>query len=81
MFVARIAGFCVCSMSYCALLCVLSSFAIILIGKTDLVASLRLSSWRLVVVMLVFLTVLWVGLQCAVVVIPHHTHSLFDLKK
>ena len=31
--------------------------------------------------MLVFLTVPRVGLQCVVVVIPHQTHSLVDLKK
>ena len=34
----------------CALLCVHSSFAIILIGKRELGALLRLSSWCLVIV-------------------------------
>ena len=36
--VAPIVGFCVCSMVYCILLCVLSSSAIILMGKRELVA-------------------------------------------
>ena len=31
-------GFCYCSMFYCALLCLRSSFAIISIGKRELVA-------------------------------------------
>ena len=38
-------GFCVCSMFCCTLLCVLSSFAIILMGKREPVALLCLSSW------------------------------------
>ena len=33
-------GFCVCSMFNCTLLCILSSFAIIMIGKRELVALL-----------------------------------------
>ena len=33
--VAPIVGFCVCSMFCCTLLCVLSSFAIILMGKRE----------------------------------------------
>ena len=41
-------GLCVCSMYCCALLCVLSSFATILIGKREPVALLCLSSWCLV---------------------------------
>ena len=40
-----------CSMFCCALLFVHSSFAIILIGKRELIALLRLSSWCLVIVM------------------------------
>ena len=39
-----IMGFCNCSMFCCALLCVHSSFAIISMGKTELVALLCLSS-------------------------------------
>ena len=38
-----------CSIFCCALLCVLSSFAIILMGKRELVALLCLSSWCLAV--------------------------------
>ena len=41
-------GFCVCSMFCFTLLCVLSSFAITLIGKRELVVLLFLSSWCLV---------------------------------
>ena len=40
-------GFCVCSMFCYTLLCVLSSFAIILMGKRELVALLCLSCWCL----------------------------------
>ena len=43
--VAPTVGFCVCSMFCDALLCVLSSFAIILMGKREMVALLCLSSW------------------------------------
>ena len=57
----------------CALLCVLSSFAIILIEKRELVALLYLSSWCLVIVVVLWLllTMPWVGLQCVIVVFPH----------
>ena len=74
--IAPIVGLCVCSMVCCALLCVLSSFAIILIGKRELVALLCLSSWCFVIVIVLwlFLTVPWVGLQCVIVVFPDHTH-------
>ena len=54
-----------------------SSFAIILMGKRELVALLGLSSWCLVIVVWLFLTVPWVGLQFVIVVFPDHTHSLF----
>ena len=69
---------CVCSMFFCALLYVISSFAIILMGRRVLVVLLCLSSWCLVIVI-----VLWLfpaeplyGLQCVIVVLPAHTHSL-----
>ena len=57
---------------------VLSSFAIILTRKRELVALLLLSFGCLVTVNVLwfFLTVLWVGLQCAIVVCPDHTHFL-----
>ena len=49
----------------------------ILLGKRDLVALLRLSSWCLVMVMWLFLAVPWVCLQFVIVVFPDHTHLLF----
>ena len=58
----------------CTLLYVHSSFAIILMGKRELVAWLSLSSWCLVIVVWLFLAVLWVCLQFASVVFPDHTH-------
>ena len=48
--VAPIVGFCNCYMFCCALLCVQSGFAIISMGKRDLVALLCLSSWCLLIV-------------------------------
>ena len=51
--VTPIVGFCNCSMFCCALLCIHSSFAIISMGKTELVTLLCLSSWCLVFVVLV----------------------------
>ena len=74
---APIVGFCVCSMFCFVLLCVLSSFAIILMGKRELVALLCLSSWSLVIVMWLFLAVPWVGLLYLIVVFPDYTHLLF----
>ena len=72
-------GFCVCSMFCCALLFVLSSFAIILMGKRELAALLCVSSWCIVVVivLVLFIMVMWVGLLCVIVVFPDHTHLLF----
>ena len=62
-----------------ALLCVYSSFAIILKMKRKLVALLLLS-YRCIVtinVLWLFLTVPWVGMQYVIVVFPDHTHLLF----
>ena len=63
---------------YCTLLCVLSSFAVILMGKRAQAGCFILyeSSWCLVtvIVLLLFFTVPLVGLQCAIVVFPDHTH-------
>ena len=53
------------------------SFAIILMGKIELVALLSLSSWYLVIVVCLFLAVKWVCLQFVIVVFPDHTHLLF----
>ena len=73
--VAPIVGFCVCSMFCCTLLCVRSSFAIILMGKRE--------RWSLYVVwppgvLWLFITVPWVGLQCVIVVFSDHAHLLFS---
>ena len=71
-------GVCNCSMLCCTLLYDPSSFAIILMGKRELVALLSLSSWCLVIVVWLFLAVPWVCLQFVVVVFPDHTHLLFQ---
>ena len=66
------------SLLWYALLCVHSSFAIILKRKRKL-AALLLLSYRCIVSIMVlwlFLTVPWVGLQCVMVVFPDHTHFL-----
>ena len=70
---------CLCNFWY-ALLCVLSSFAIILKRKRELVALLLLSNGCLVIVnvLWLFLRVPWVSLQCVIVVFPDHTHLLFE---
>ena len=52
-------------------------FAIILMGKRQLVALLSLSSWCLVFVVWFLLAVPWVCLQFVIVVFPDHTHLLF----
>ena len=70
-------GICICYMFCCTLLNVHSSFAIILMGKRELVAWLSLSSWCLMIVVWLFRAVPWVCLQFAIVVFPDHTHLLF----
>ena len=62
-----------------ALLCVHSSFAIILKRKRKPVALLELSYRCIVTINIpwLFLTVPWVGLQCVIVVFPDHTYLLF----
>ena len=71
------------SLFCCALLCVLSSFAIILKRKRELAALLLLSYGCLVTVnvLWVFLRVLWVGLRCVIVVFPDHTHLHFACRR
>ena len=62
-----------------ALLCVLPSFANILKMKRELVA-LLLFFCRCIAtvnVLFLFVTLPRVGLQCVIVVFPHHTHLLF----
>ena len=67
-------GFCVCSIFCCALIGLLSS----LVGKRELDALLCSSSWSFVIViaLLLFLAVPWVGLQCLIVAFSDHTHLL-----
>ena len=60
----------------CTLLYVHSSFAIILMGKRELVALISLSSWCLVIIVRLFLAVPWVCLQFVIVVFPDYTHYL-----
>ena len=64
----------------CMLLYVHSSFAIILIGKRELVAFLSLSSWCLVIVVRLFLEVPWVCLQFVIVVFPDHTQYFLPMQ-
>ena len=61
----------------CTLLYVNSSFAIILLRKSKLVALLSLFTWCLVSGMWLFLAVPWVSLQFVIVVFHDHTHLLF----
>ena len=75
--VTPIVGVCNCSMFCCTLLYVHFSIAIILMGKRELIALLNLSSWSLVMVERLFLTVPQGCLQFVIVVFPDHTHLLF----
>ena len=70
-------GVCNCSMFCCTLLYVHSSIAIILMGKRELIVLLNLSSWCLVMVERLFLTVPRGRLQFVIVIFPDHTHLLF----
>ena len=69
--------FCNCSMFCCTLVYVHSSFAIILVGKREMVAFLWLSSWCLLIDVLLFFAVSWVCLQFVIMVFPDHTHLIF----
>ena len=74
-----VCGGSVWSLFWFALLCVLSSFAIILTRRRDLVVLLLLSFRCIVTVnaLWLFLTVLWDGLQCVIVVFPDN-HFCFS---
>ena len=61
----------------CTLPYVRSIFALILMGKRELVALLNLSSWCLVMVEWLFLAVPWGCLRFVIVVFPDHTHIIF----
>ena len=73
--VAPIVGFCNYSMFCCVLLCVLSSFVIILMGKRA--GCFALSSWCLVIEVWLFLVIPLVCLQFVIVVFLDYTHFLF----
>ena len=75
--VTPIVGVCNCSMYCCTLLYVHYSIATIMMGKRELIALLNLSSWCLVMVERLFLTVPRGCLQFVIVVFPDHTHLLF----
>ena len=72
-------GFLCLSLFCYALLCVHSSFAIILKRKRKLVVLLLLSYRCIATInfLWLFLTVPSVGLQCVIVVFPDHIHLLF----
>ena len=70
-------GFCNCSMFCCTLLYFHSSFAIISMGKVELVILHSLSSWCLMIVVWIFLAVPWVCMQFVIVVFLDHTYLLF----
>ena len=71
--VATIVGVCGCSVFFCALLCVCSGDAVVLM-EWGLVALLCLSSWGHVVVGWLFLVVPWGCLWFVIVVFSDHTH-------
>ena len=58
----------------CTLPYVYSSFAIILMGKMELVALLGLSSWCLEIVLWLSHAVPWVCLRFVILVFSDHTH-------
>ena len=66
-----------CCMFCCALLYVHSTFAIILMGKRELVALHDLSSWCHMIILCLVLAVPWVCLRFVIGVYPYHTHLLF----
>ena len=71
-----------CLSLFCyVLLCVYSSFAIVLKRKRKLVPLLLLSYKCTVIIndLWLFRMMPWVGLQCVIVVLPDHTHLLFVL--
>ena len=62
----------------CMLLYALSSCAIVLMGKRELVVLLSLSSWCLLMVVWLFLEVPCVCLQFVIVVFPVQTHLILS---
>ena len=83
LFIYCLMGVLCLSLFWYALLCILSSFAIILKRERGLVAFLCFYCFTHVLIVTVnvlwlFLVVPWVCLQCVIVVFPNHTHLLFD---
>ena len=71
---------CVYTLFCYAVLDIISSFAIILMRKREMDA-LLIVSFRCIVtvgVLSLFLAMLWVCLQCVIVVFPDHTHLLHE---
>ena len=60
----------------CAILCILSSLAIILLRKRELVATICVVT---VCVLFLILAVLWVGLQSVILAFPGHRHLPFGI--
>ena len=54
-----------------------SSFAIILMGKRELVDLVSLFSWCHVIAVWLFLRVSWLCLHFVIVVFPDHNHLIF----
>ena len=77
--VTPIVGVCNCFMFCCMLLYVHSTFAIILMGKRELVALLSFSFLCLLIVVWLYLVVPCVCLQFVIVVFADHNHLLFLL--
>ena len=72
--------FCVCFMFWCAMLCALSGFVVVLIVKKALVALFCLSSWCFVAVMFCCASCgAMVGLHCVIVAFPDQT--IFFIRK
>ena len=72
-------GFNYCSLFCFAVFCVVSSFAIISLGKRELFALLLLCSecYVAVLALWLFLAVPWVGLFHVIVAFPGHSRLLF----
>ena len=65
-----------CSVFFCALHCVNSSFVVILMGKRKLIALLCLFFWCLVIVVWFYFTLPRVYVQFMIVVFPDYIHLL-----
>ena len=85
MYLTLFVGFLCWSLFCYALLCIISSSAIILMRKRELVALLFCfyclpgALWLLVTKCSVALTLPWICLQFVIVVLPNHTYFLFDI--